>query len=444
MPKPHRLDTKEVAKAITASVGVKTLTKISDGLSLYLLTRNGRGYWSYSFRDGPSFRTKMLGTAGTAPGDLSLNKARQAREEMAAERRNGRSVERRGAANRKANPKPVEGTDKLFGDVVTEFIEGYWLPVKGTDPAWMPGAADSWKGKLEGGEAKSYRRTLLKRGTIAARPVAEIDTDDVQHHLAGWNDRPVTRDKVRSRIEIILNNAKSRGFCEGDNPAAADIFEHLPGPKAEKVEHHPAILSENVPAFMVDLLGLGTIASRALAFTILTAARTNETLEMRWREVDFKNKVWVVPASRMKEDEEHRVPLLPQAVKLLGKPGKPDDYVFHSPDKGPEHPIWKKAMPHILHKFLKRGKISTVDNGRCPVPHGFRTSFSNWGLKNKFPLEEREMALAHSVGDAVVQAYSRTTGLIGQDLYKIRIPMMLRWSKFVCSKVRIHHTSFDG
>ena len=40
------------------------------------------------------------------------------------------------------------------------------------------------------------------------------------------------------------------------------------------------------------------------------------------------------------------------------------------------------------------------------------------------------------VGDAVVQAYSRTTGQIGQDLYKIRIPMMLRWSKFVMSKVR--------
>jgi hypothetical protein len=46
------------------------------------------------------------------------------------------------------------------------------------------------------------------------------------------------------------------------------------------------------------------------------------------------------------------------------------------------------------------------------------------------------MALAHSVGDAVVQAYSRTTGLIGQDLYKIRIPMMLRWTKFAMSKVR--------
>jgi integrase len=431
MPK---LNPTKVAKAINDSVGVKTLRKISDGQSLYLLTRNGRGYWSYAWRDGASFRTKMLGTAGKAPGDLSPLAARTKREAEATARRNGRPAERRGLVNRKANPRPVDAAGKLFGDVVTEFIEGYWLPIRGAEPAWMPGAADSWKGDLQ---AKSYRRWLLKRGSLASRPVAEIDTDDVLHHLAVWNDSPPTREKVRGAIEIVLANAKSRGFCTGDNPAAADIFEHLPKPKAEKVEHHPAMMTDDVPAFMVNLLALGTIASRALAFTILTVARTNETLEMQWREVDFKNKVWIIGYGRMKEDEEHRVPLSPEAMKLLGKPGKPDEFVFHSPEKGPSSAMWNKAMPDILHKFLKRGKITAVDGDRCPVPHGFRTSFSNWGLKNKYPLEEREMAMAHSVGDAVVQAYSRTTGLIARDLYKIRIPMMLKWSKFVMSKVKL-------
>jgi integrase len=435
------LDPKKVAKAINDSVGVKTLTKISDGQSLYLLTRNGRGYWSYAWRDGASFRTKMLGTAGTAPGDLSPKKARETREELATERRNGRPVKRRGAANRKANPEPTAGAGKLFGEVVTEYLEGYLLPGRdGGEPAQMHGAADSWRGKLEGDEAKSYRRTLLGPGDarhdISKLPVADITTEDVQHHLAQWNDRPVTREKVRSRIEVVLSNATARKLRTGDNPATAAVFKHLPGPKAEKVEHHPAMLPDNIPAFMVDLLEVGTTASRALAFTILTAPRTNETLEMRWREVDFKNKVWTIGWGRMKEDEEHRVPLSPEAFKLIGKPGKPDEFVFPSPSKGPAHPMWDKAMIDIMHKFLKRGKITTVDNGRCPVPHGFRTSLQNWGLKNKFPLELREMALAHAVGDAVVQAYSRTTGLIARDLYKIRAPMMNRWSKFAMSKVR--------
>ncbi len=47
------------------------------------------------------------------------------------------------------------------------------------------------------------------------------------------------------------------------------------------------------------------------------------------------------------------------------------------------------------------------------------------------------MAMAHAVGDAVVQAYSRTTGLIARDLYKIRAPMMAKWAKFACSKVKL-------
>jgi integrase len=292
--------------------------------------------------------------------------------------------------------------------------------------------ADGWRGGLEGLEVKAYRRTLT-RHAIKDLPVSDVDTDDVASHLR--NFKPATAEKARQRVETILNYAKTRGYRDGENPARLKgHFEHIPRQKPPKVEHHPAMLSADVPAFMVELLALGTIASRALAFTILTAARTNETIAMRWREVDFKNKVWIVPAERMKENEEHRVPLSPAAIKLLGKPGKPDDHVFPSPEKGPSHPIWNKAMPHILHKFLKQGKISAVD-GRCPVPHGFRTTFSgDWGLKNKYPLELRDMALSHAIGDAVITAYNRTTGLIGKELYKVRIPMMQKWNKFAMSK----------
>jgi integrase len=429
------LDPSAVAKAIKASVGRKhpdsgklTIKKHSDGQSLYLLTRDGLGWWQYQWREGDTSRSKILGSAA----DLSPLEARKRREAMATKRREGAPPERLGVINRKAKRKPRAGAGKSFGEVVTEYLEGYWLPGKeGADPAWMPGAAESWGGGLEGGEARSYRRTLLKHGGIASRPVARIDTSDVQHHLAEWNNRPVTRDKVRSRIQVVLNNAKSRGLYDFDNPATTAIFKNLPGPKKPKVEHHAAMLSSDVPAFMVDLLAVDTVAARALAFTILTAARTKETLGMRWREVDFKNKVWIVSPERMKEKEEHRVPLTPQALKLIGKPGKPDDHVFPSPNKGPAAPIWNKAMTHLLHKFLSRGMISAI-KGRCPVPHGFRTTFSgDWALKARYPLEEREMALAHAVGDAVVQSYR----LPASELYTVRIPMMTKWAKFVFSKV---------
>jgi integrase len=427
-----RLRPDDVTAAIKKSVGNPKMTKISDGQSLYLITRNGRGYWSYNWREGASFRTKLLGSAGTGAHDLSPAKARTIREEIATERRSGRAPQRRGATVRRANPVRAGAAGKLFGEVVTEYLEGYWLPGKnGAEPAWMPSEAESWRGGPEGDEAKSYRRTLLERGSIASRPVAGIDTSDVQHHLAEWNDRPVTRDKVRSRIQAVLNNAKSRELRDGENPATTAIFKHLPGPKKKKVEHHPAMASANVPAFVADLLAINTTAARALAFTILTAARTDETIAMRWREVDFKHKVWTVPPERMKENEEHRVPLAPQALKLIGKPGALDDHVFPSPENGPAAPMWSKGMRDLLVKMHKRGKVALV-KGRCPVPHGFRTTFKgDWALKNGFPLELREMALAHSVGDAVVQAYE----LPPSELYTIRIPMMTKWAKFVFSKV---------
>jgi len=197
------------------------MTKISDGQSLYLITRNGRGYWSYNFRDGASYRTKLLGSAA----DVSPSQARQAREKMAVERRNGRTVERRGAAIRRANPGPATASGKLFGEVVTEFLDG---------------AAVNW------------RRTLTRNG-LATVPVADVDTPDVEKHLKQWADKPATAEKARLRIHTILDFAKVRGYRDGENPARLKgHFQHIPRPKAPEVERHPAMPSAEVPAFMAS------------------------------------------------------------------------------------------------------------------------------------------------------------------------------------------------
>jgi len=56
--------------------------------------------------------------------------------------------------------------------------------------------------------------------------------------------------------------------------------------------------------------------------------------------------------------------------------------------------------------------------------HGFRSSFADWAAEHDYPQELREMALAHSVGDSVEQAYRRSTRL------NKRREMMSAWSKF--------------
>ena len=56
--------------------------------------------------------------------------------------------------------------------------------------------------------------------------------------------------------------------------------------------------------------------------------------------------------------------------------------------------------------------------------HGFRSSFTDWAADHDYPLELREMALAHSVGDSVEQAYRHSTRL------NKRREMMTAWSDF--------------
>jgi integrase len=85
-------------------------------------------------------------------------------------------------------------------------------------------------------------------------------------------------------------------------------------------------------------------------------------------------------------------------------------------------------MNVLLKELLAAGKISAV-NGRCPVPHGYRSTFSDWAAKAKYSAELREMALAHSVGDSTFRAYKR------DQLTELRRPMMQKWSKFAMSAV---------
>jgi integrase len=409
-----RLSVSDVTKAIAKSVGNPKFTRTPDGQSLYLLTRNGRGYWSYQWREGSASRAKMLGTAG----DMSPTKARQAREEAAVKRRNGKAPERRGAVNRKASAKPRAG-GKLFSEVVTEYLEGVAL---------------NWTGGLEGLEAKAYRRTLT-RHALASILVNDVTTGDVEEHLG--NFKPATAEKTRLRVQTILDHAMFKEYrAKGDNPARLEgHLEHSAVRKvAPKAKHHPSMRSADVPAFMAQLVVLGTPTARALGFAILTAARRDEAREMRWKEL--VGNVWTCPAERMKgkmEDRiEHRVPLSPETIRFLGKRGAPDDFVFPGSD-GPVKPIYENAMNVMLKAFLAACKISLTPDGKCPVPHGFRTTFKgDWALKAGYPHELREMALSHAVGDAVAQSY----GLPAHELYTVRIPMMKEWAKFVFSKSR--------
>jgi integrase len=233
-----------------------------------------------------------------------------------------------------------------------------------------------------------------------------------------WLKKTETASRLRGRIEAVLDYAAAKGLREGPNPARwkGNLALTLPAKrKVKTVKHHPAIPVQDMPAFFKSLLQREGTAARALEFLVLTAARSGEVRGAQWSEIDLAKKVWTVPAVRMKAKREHRVPLSTQAIALLKS----------LPDKRlgglvfPGNKPTRKLSDMALTALMRRMEVDAV-------PHGLRSSFRDWvGEETAFPREVAEMALAHTVGNAVEAAYRRG------DLFEKRRLMMQLWADFV-------------
>ena len=154
-------------------------------------------------------------------------------------------------------------------------------------------------------------------------PVSLIDLPHVLAALEPiWTSKNETASRLRGRIESILDWAAVRKYRSGDNPARwkGHLDKILPASsKIQKVEHHRAVLVDDMPAFMQELHAQSGVGARALEFLILTATRSGEVRGATWAEVDLEKAIWTIPAKRMKAGAEHRVPLSSEAIKLLNE-----------------------------------------------------------------------------------------------------------------------------
>jgi integrase len=259
---------------------------------------------------------------------------------------------------------------------------------------------------------------------IGDLPLHMIDTTLVMKVIEPlWSEKPETASRLRGRMEAVLDWATVRGYRAGDNPARwrghLDVL--LPSrSKVRKVEHHSALAYAELPAFLVKLREQEGVAARALEFTILTAARTSETIGATHHEIDKKNKLWSVPAERMKAGKDHRVPLSDRALKILDQVSRAgegrEDFIFPGGNVG--KPLSNMAMLKLLAR-MGRGDLTV---------HGFRSTFRDWAAeRTNFPNEVVEMALAHAVDDKTEAAYRRG------DLLEKRSRLMEAWSAY-CDK----------
>jgi integrase len=160
------------------------------------------------------------------------------------------------------------------------------------------------------------------------------------------------------------------------------------------------------------------VAAQALDFTILTAARTDETIGARREEINKEATIWTVPEGRIKGGKEHRVPLSPAASAIAKRMLASHDGEFVFPGGKAKKPLSNMAMPVLLER-MGRDDITV---------HGFRATFRTWASEiSTFPKEVAKMALAHVIGDKVDAAYNRG------DLFEKRRKMMEAWANY-CAK----------
>jgi integrase len=282
--------------------------------------------------------------------------------------------------------------------------------------AYIKAHQAGWKNKKH---IQQWQNTLTQYAypVFGELDVKVIDTGLITKCLEPiWLTKNETAGRVRGRIESVLDWAAARKYREGDNPARwrGHLDKLLAKPsKIQKTEHHKALPYGEISSFINSLRLQEGIAAKCLEFTILTAARTGESIGATWDEIDLTANLWTIPAARMKAEREHKVPLNPQALKILNDMAaiRTNDYVFPSNAKG----LSNMAMLTLLRR-MDRTDITV---------HGFRSTFRDWAAESTaYTGEVVEMALAHAIKNQTEAAYRRG------DLLEKRSRLMADWERF--------------
>jgi integrase len=361
-----------------------------DGDGLFLRVREGGSkQFVFIYRRGKKRTEIGLGGYGQGTAPVSLALARKKAEEI------------RGQLSRGEDPRPGKTAKPTFRKVMESTIA-----VKHAD-------FRNEKHKAQ------WRMTLDKYAApLHEIPVADITVDNIVTALEPvWQRIPETVDRLRMRIEAVLDHAKARGLRQGDNPAAwkGNLKHLLPSRQKLTRGHHAALGYKDVPAMISRLRGAKGVSALAVEFVTLTLGRSGEARFGAWPEINFQEKLWTIPAGRMKAGKEHRVPLADRAMEILKimKQRATSELIFGGERDG--RPISDVAMTKALRRAS--GDNSTL--------HGLRSSFRDWcGDSTTHPRDIVETALAHAIENKTEAAYRR-----GDALDKRR-KLMEEWADY--------------
>lgn len=376
--------------------GKEKVYKLSDGDGLVLKVKpNGSKSWMFDYYRPHSKVRANIGF-GTYP-EISLADARKKR------------IESREQVAQGIDPKEYKdelaAKAKIAAGNTLKNVAKNWFDIKKTKIAETT-SKSLWRNfenhlfpKLEN---KQIDKLNAPKVIEVIKPLAAKGSLETTHKMIG-------------HLNEVMTFAVNTGLIH-HNPLAGikSAFE------TPKTTHLATIKPEELPALM-KALSYSTIklTSRLIIeFQLHTCVRPNECAGAAWSEIDFENKVWNIPAERMKMKKEHSVPLTPQSIAILEmmqQVSADREFVFCA-DNNPNKHCNSETANKALHRIGYKGKL---------VSHGMRSIFSTCMNQYGFDFDVIEAALAHSPKDEVRSAYNRT------DYLTRRRALMEWWSLYI-------------
>jgi len=375
-----------VAKLTVLEVrNMKEPGRLPDGGGLcYEITKSGVKRWLYRYRLDDKQQMYVIGRYP----NLSLSDARKKHEAAQNLVKKGINPTLNRKKIKQAN-REKEAEEKQQRANSFEYVALEWI--------------DQQRGGWSPNHATSVLSTLQNNvfGPIGSKPIDLITPPEILNVLRKIENRgslEIAR-KVLQRMNAVFRYAVQTGMATY-NPAA-DMQGVL---KSKTVEHMPAVFDKKLGKLLRDITASNKMhitTKLTLQFTALTACRSGEVRCANWEEINLEEKIWEIPAERMKMRRAHVVPLSRQAVAILQRAGKlwgTEGLIFPS-TRDINKPMSDNAMSKALRDMGYKG-IAT--------PHGFRASFSSMAYeKSGFPGEVIEKALAHEEKNKIKRAYNR-------------------------------------
>ncbi len=383
------------AKCRTSTSEGVGIRKLFDGDGLYLwVYADGRKYWRLRYRfDG---KEKSL-SLGVYP-DVGLKEARTRRD-----------VERKRLDN-KLDPAVERQAEKRRKRLAAE------NSFEAVAREWFEKQVHTWVSH----HAADVRRRLETNlfPFIGARPIAEIDAPELLDAVRKIEARGA-HDLAHRVLQVsgqVFRYGIATGRC-ARNPVP-DLRGAL---KPHVKKNQAAVRPEELPELLRKIATYDQNGDRqtqlALQLLALTFVRTSELIGAQWTEFDVDAALWAIPATRMKMDAEHVVPLSRQAIVILDELrtlAGGSRFVF--PGRNRDKSISNNTMLFALYRLGYKGKMTG---------HGFRAVASTILNEQGWRPDVIERQLAHQERNEVRGAYNRA------EYLPERTKMMQAWADYL-------------